>query len=101
MAMVSLPLKHRTWRKNPGGLKRCYGMAGRSIRIAGWDQEDLTSGLYDSASFSIRLSLWEKQEREKVAVTQGRDSSEEDGPTAGLWVGSKGTWQLWTLGRRK
>lgn len=87
--------------EGPRGLKEVLWMAGRSIRIAGWDQEDLTSGRYDSASFSIRFSLWEKQEREKVAVTQGRDSSEKDGPTAGLWVGSKGTWQLWTLGRRK
>lgn len=81
-------------KEDPGGLKRCCGEAGRSTGIAGWDQEDLASGLYDSASFSIRPSLWEKQEREKVALTQGRDSSEEDVSAAGLWVGSKGSCQL-------
>lgn len=49
---------------------------------------------------SPSASLSGRNRREKVAVTQGRDLSEEDVPTAGLWVGSKGTWQLWTRGQR-
>lgn len=40
------------------------------------------------------LSFWEKNERQKVALMQGRDLSEEDGniPTRELCLGSKGTW---------
>lgn len=45
---------------------KVLGTEGRDIGIAEWDQEDLTSGLCDSSSFSSRALFSEKSRKDRI-----------------------------------